>query len=739
MTVLRILLGVSFVTIFCTAAGEFLLRALQLQLEPAGRRFAHFTLGAVLVSTFVFLLCATHQFRAALILPAGALTIAAWVRTCKPTFRPNFNLHLPPLWQALFWLPWTIFGLAYLIAAMAPETSPDGTGYHLGLVYRYYEHHGFYTLTTNMFAGLYQGLEMLFLAAFAIGKHSAAALVHLVFLLLAPFGILAIAKRMDEPKAGVLAAMLFYLSPVVAKDGTSAYIDTGTAVILLAAFFFLQTWATNPSLKTLIPAALLTGFAVACKLTAASFVLYAVFAVLTATLPWRARLRQTLQLLAFSSLPLLPWLVKDYLQFQNPFFPVLNRFFPNPFMYQLVEDEMRRIMAHVSDVPWSRLPWEATTGGQLAGILGPIFLALPLGLLALHRRSTRQALCASAFILLTYPSSIGTRFLIPALPFLALALSIAITRIPAIGTTLATLALTAHALLSWPPWLEKWSGHYQWRIDTLEWRSALRLTPETEFMRIHWPDYQRGLLLDQFVAPGERVFSPNMGQMAYQRRELIGTSDSALGRHVFLTYLMPFSPQLGNTWTRDFHFSATTTRAVRLTATTAPLDSDMRISEVRFYDGDHEIPRQPGWRLTASANPWDAPLAFDNLASSWWTSGDHTKPGMWLGVDFGEPTRLDRIVLHQQTDQRWMSIQPAFPSGDQWKLHPARYTPLETPRRASLRMETHHELWRLGIRWILMPDSQYGAPDVRDHAAEWGVAQVGMANDFRLWKLLPPE
>ena len=416
MTPLLILLGVSFVTLFCTAAGEFLLRALQIQLDPAGRRFAHFTLGAVLVSTFVFLLCATHQFRAAIILPAGALTIAAWVRTCKPTFRPQFNLNLPPLWHALFWLPWIIFGIAYLIAAMAPEISPDGTGYHLGLVYRYYEHHGFYSLTTNMFAGLYEGLEMLFLLAFAIGKHSAAALVHLVFLLLAPFGILAVAKRMDEPKAGVLAGMLFYLSPVVAKDGTSAYIDTGTAVILVAAFFFLQDWANSPTVKTLIPAALLTGFAGACKLTAGSFVLYAVFAVLTAAIPLRARFRQAFQLLAFAALPVLPWLIKDYLQFQNPFFPVLNRFFPNPFMYQIVEEEMRRIMAHVSDVPWQRIPWETTTGGRLIGILGPVFLITPLALLTLRRPAARQLLCVSLFILLTYPASIASRFLIPALP-----------------------------------------------------------------------------------------------------------------------------------------------------------------------------------------------------------------------------------------------------------------------------------------------------------------------------------
>jgi hypothetical protein len=116
---------------------------------------------------------------------------------------------------------------------------------------------------------------MLFLAAFAIGKHSAAALVHLAFLLLAPFGILASARRMGEPRAGVLASMLFYLAPVVAKDATSAYIDTGTAAVLIAAFYLWQVWRDDPAGRALVPAALLTGFAVACKITSASFFLYA--------------------------------------------------------------------------------------------------------------------------------------------------------------------------------------------------------------------------------------------------------------------------------------------------------------------------------------------------------------------------------------------------------------------------------------------------------------------------------
>ena len=47
---------------------------------------------------------------------------------------------------------------------------------------RYLGVHGFEKVITNMYASLSAGVEMIFFPAFAIGKHSAAALVHFAFL-----------------------------------------------------------------------------------------------------------------------------------------------------------------------------------------------------------------------------------------------------------------------------------------------------------------------------------------------------------------------------------------------------------------------------------------------------------------------------------------------------------------------------------------------------------------------------
>ena len=69
---------------------------------------------------------------------------------------------------------------------LAPEISPDGSGYHLGNVVRMWRNHGFDWGYPSMYAYLSQGTEMLFLFAFSFGRHSAAALVHFAWLCTLP-------------------------------------------------------------------------------------------------------------------------------------------------------------------------------------------------------------------------------------------------------------------------------------------------------------------------------------------------------------------------------------------------------------------------------------------------------------------------------------------------------------------------------------------------------------------------
>src|ERR1019366_8789946 len=107
----------------------------------------------------------------------------------------------------VFGIAFGMFVVLYLANAMAPEMSPDGSTYHLGLVSRYLRAHGFERITTDLYANFSQGVEMLFLFAFAFGRHSAAALTHFAFLVTLPFAILSYARRFGFPVAGVCGAL----------------------------------------------------------------------------------------------------------------------------------------------------------------------------------------------------------------------------------------------------------------------------------------------------------------------------------------------------------------------------------------------------------------------------------------------------------------------------------------------------------------------------------------------------
>ncbi len=159
------------------------------------------------------------------------------------------------------------FVVLYFFHAWAPESSPDGSSYHLGLVARYVRAHGFERIITTMFASLSGGMEMLFVPAFMIGRHSAAALVHFAFAIALALAMFAYGRRLGKPWAGAAAAFLTFASPVVGIDASSAYNDVALAAVAFAAFYWLQIWDDVRQDLLLIPVGLLCGYAYAVKYT----------------------------------------------------------------------------------------------------------------------------------------------------------------------------------------------------------------------------------------------------------------------------------------------------------------------------------------------------------------------------------------------------------------------------------------------------------------------------------------
>ena len=206
---MRHFLSILFGALFTSAAAWSIRRFLFSRLRISLRRVEHELLaaitGAAILSLVVFAVCAVQIATIPVFWAVGLAAIALnW--KFGAASQSGAADPLPRTWKWLFTLPFAFYALLYLSNSIAPENSPDGEAYHLGLVYRYFRQHGFERLTTNMYGNLSQGMEMLYLFAFSFGRHPAAATLHTCCLFALPLMILCYGKRIGHPITGAVRA-----------------------------------------------------------------------------------------------------------------------------------------------------------------------------------------------------------------------------------------------------------------------------------------------------------------------------------------------------------------------------------------------------------------------------------------------------------------------------------------------------------------------------------------------------
>jgi hypothetical protein len=714
-----ILFGAFFTIAGSLALGSLLLRWLSLKLYRQEEWLFSFLAGSGLLSLVVFCLAASHLLLKGTLVAVGVVVIgfAVWKRSYRFAGPP-----LPPMqrsWAVLFWVPYVFFGLLYFFSAMAPEHSPDGITYHLGLVSRYYREHGFVGIGTNMYASLSQGLEMLFLFAYAFGRHSAAAMVHCAFLLAFPLLMLAWARRHGLEVAGVTGALLVYLSPVVGITGTSAYNDVAAAVVVFAVFYLLEIWSEERDERLLVLIGLLAGYCYALKYPAGFAIVYAVIWV-----AWKSRSIAAIAIVSVCSVILVvPWMAKNAVLVGNPIAPFGNRFFPNPYILPGDEANYAHDMRTFNDVHPPEIPIEVTVGGQrLGGIVGPAFLLLPLSLLALRWRKGRILVLTAVFFSATYFTNISTRFLIQSLPFWSLALGMVVTQVP----PAAVLLILAHGLASWPPFMARYAAPYAWRLDRIPYRPALRLVPEERYLVEKSRGYILARMVEHSVPQGEPVFSfGGTIAEAYTTRECLVGFQAALNYRIRDLLHTPLIPEIQPTRWLDFKFAPQTIRKVRLVQTAGGGSEYWSVGELRLYSGDRELPRAPEWRLTARPNPGVIQSAFDNSPVTRWRSGESIRPGMYIEVDLGKAVVIDRVRAECSRDQYKAAMKvDVLDAPGTWTTVAMEPQESNAPGWAGLRRAATAEVKALGVSYILIEEGDFGARDYIDKAPLWGWRQV---------------
>lgn len=689
----------------------------------AERIVLSFGTGAAILSVLVFALCAMGLATAPWVIAATVVVAAAMTRLRIPAN----GRSVPPLTRAAKLLLGAVvipFAILYVVNAAAPEISPDGSYYHLGLVRRYLNHGGFYKITTDLFASFPQGAEMLFLVAYSVGRHSAAALTHCAFLLALPAAMLAYGRRFQLGEAGLIAALLVFVSPIAGIDGSSAYVDVALAFAGFACFYALEVWGTEPGgWQMLVAAGLLAGFCFAIKYTG--------FVVLCGAVGYLAFTGRSLRfqlvrpmaaLLAPALLVMVPWLVKNWLTVANPVAPFFNRVFPNPYVHVSFEDDLRSAMRHLNgaSIGW-QTPLELTVrGGLLQGSLGPAFLLAPVALGAVRNPYGRRLLVAAALAALPWFSNIGTRFLIPALPFAALAMGIALARF----RRMAAVLVLANAVACWPWVLDKYCSPANWRLTRFPLQAALRLAPEREFIETYAPEIRYADLLQARVPPGGVVYTAQPVMTSYTDRTVLLNYTSAINNRLEDTLATAIKPAWQPSTRVSFRFEPRQLSRVRLvSAGRAPMWTI------------HEIENKHT-RVAAQPNPWDADLAADGLLATAWRSWEQVRPEMFFEINLPADRLTGMVAFRTRAGDSLppLRLDAQMPSGE-WRTvssAPVVRTGLDVP---DLRGEAVSELRRQGVTHVFIHDREPLGPDFRSHAPEWKARLVGESPPMRLYSI----
>ena len=717
-------------------------------------------IGAAALSSWVFLLCAAGLVYDAVLWATAVLISLAWWRgrrtlTHAPDFRPEQEGHEPGdrFWLLLLAAIAAFYAYLYLPNALAPETTADGYTYHLGLVGRYYREHGFPVITTNIYAYLSQGTEMLYLFAYSFGRHSAAKMVHFGFFLATLAGMLLFARRHGALAAGVVAVVLYGCSPVVGPTATSSYNDCALAFYQFLTFYGLVIWWKQRTAQWLAIVGVLAGFCFAVKYTGGLAIPVAM--VVVAAGAWkqsrslRDPVRAVLLVAGISALFVLPWTLKNAWFVGNPVAPLYNRVFPDPNVTVQWEDAYVEWARHYSHSPPPRseelaeAPLELTIrGGKLGGMLGPVFLLAPFALLAWRRPTAKPLLAAAVICALPWWANVGTRFLIPSLVFVSLAMGMALGALPGRWRyALGCLVLVGHSLSGWPDLLLLWHSGQLWRLNEIPWAAALRTEPEHEYLQRRIPYFKAAQILAREAGPDDRVLSLEPLAEAYFSAELQVSFQGARNEDLYHGMLAAIEPDLWPARQLRVQWREQTLTGFRVVQRNDHASSHWILSEIQFARNDDSVDTDTRWDIQATPFPWTAARLFDNNPLTAWNSGQPLHHGMAVQVTFPDALTINRAELiypwgqyYSELDYFGLTMEGKWVPLEAWS--DLRVRPISA---VEMKAWVGESLRRAGVGFLVINTEGGGhnvvAPHIAKEPAVWGLQEIGQDGAVRIYRV----
>jgi 4-amino-4-deoxy-L-arabinose transferase-like glycosyltransferase len=431
-------------------AGHFVLRLFSFDdLRPLERAVLSIGLGLGILSVGVLGLGMAGLYRdSAFLLLSLFLTVVTLLALRESAgSRLEGSRHPPVGGEQVF--PALLLSAGIFLAwltALSPPVFFDALEYHLGVPNLFLLRGGIEYLPHMVLSNYPFGTEMLYLLASWLGGLRLAVMVNFALGVLSALVLMACAGRHWGKRAALLAAVLFYLTPMVvllSRYATSEHAMTFYFFLLVLCLF--RWWEGGRSGWVLL-AGIFAGFAYGTKFVGGLFAVLIPGLLLVAQSfrrPGRgvgAKAAPPGLFLLGACTAALPWFLKSALFTGNPVYPALNGLFGAE-GWGPEQAEMLVASAHASWLvasSWKEyllLPWYLTIGGFDLGAAAKPGWFWPLALLSSavlalrdNRWKTRLLLTLmGSFVLLWAATFWMARFLLPASGLAAIAIALVLT------------------------------------------------------------------------------------------------------------------------------------------------------------------------------------------------------------------------------------------------------------------------------------------------------------------------
>lgn len=328
-----------------------------------------------------------------------------------------------------------LFFPSWLIA-LSPPMRYDEMSYHLSGAVFYLQQGGIVKFPEGGANPWLHYAEMLYTLAIELGGLSATRLVHFVMTALTAVFIFITGKRLINSRAGIFAALGFLAIPLVAYEGSTAYIDLiVTAFTTAFGYCFIRCWQDTEK-NWLILAGIFGGIGMGVKLSAGPMIFSIVLCLGLVKLIRKFKSRFSWFLLMGGIILLfsVPWWVRDYLWRGDPFFPygndLIQKITPNPNEVSTASvakgpSLIENLIRYPFDIVLESRKYYHEAPGAMTATLP--FLSLPLWLLgeSITKREKKilLLLLASSILavaLMMIANNALLRYALPIFPWLAL-------------------------------------------------------------------------------------------------------------------------------------------------------------------------------------------------------------------------------------------------------------------------------------------------------------------------------